>query len=302
MWLLIEKTIGAQLLMDVLESDPTPSQLTTALKQQLRATSVSPSQSVFLMVPAEGDSPSLAHFRALLKDRIHFVMIEYPGWREMIDAGAGFEAIVDAAVAQISRQSSQDVPCLLAGYSFGGLVAVETARRLVEHGRRIDFLALIDTRAERPPEETRQARSVSRPMKFIGKIFSALILISAFRPLKIMGQLATLLPAKQAFTIEYMLNTRLRTRSLRRLQLGTIRMPITLYRSNEGSSLDNGWSAHCSQVAVVPIGGDHHSILEPPFLDILCARFLETVEPFDLNINCDQKDIADVVAGMNSRD
>jgi acyl-CoA synthetase (AMP-forming)/AMP-acid ligase II/thioesterase domain-containing protein len=281
MWLLIEKTIGAQLLMDVLESDPTPSQLTTALKQQLRATPVSPSQSVFLMIPAEGDSPSLAHFRALLKDRIHFVMIKYPGWREMIDAGAGFEAIVDAAVAQICRQSGQDVPCLLAGYSFGGLVAVETGRRLVEHGRRIDFLGLIDTRAERPPEETRQARSVSRPMKFIGKIFSALILISAFRPLKIMGQLATLLPAKQAFTIEFMLNTRLRTRSLRRLQLNPLQAPITLYRSDEGSSLDNGWSVHCSQVTVVPTGGDHHSILEPPFLDILCTRFLEAVEPFD---------------------
>jgi thioesterase domain-containing protein len=171
----------------------------------------------------------------------------------------------------------------------------------MERGCPIDFLGLIDTRAERPPEETRQARSVSRPMKFIGKIFSALILISAFRPLKIMGQLATLLPAKQAFTIEFMLNTRLRTRSLRRLALQTIRMPITLYRSNEGSSPDNGWGAHCSQVAVVPIGGDHHSILEPPFLDILCARFLETIEPFDSDLNCDKWKPSNVAAQFYSR-
>jgi acyl-CoA synthetase (AMP-forming)/AMP-acid ligase II/thioesterase domain-containing protein len=283
MWLLIEKTLGMQLLMDALESDPTPSQLATALTQQLRASATSPSQSVFLMMPAEGDSPSLAHFRALLKDQVRFVMIEYPGWREMIDAGAGFDAIVAAAVAQIGRQSREDVPCRLVGYSFGGLVAVKAASRLVEQGRQIDFLALIDTRAERPPEKTRQARSVTRSMKLIGKMFSALILISAFRPLKLMGQLATLLPTKQAFAIQYMLNTRLRTRSLRRLQLEAIPMPITLYRSNEGTSPDNGWGAYCNQVAVVPIGGNHHSILEPPFLDILCEQFLKAIETFDIN-------------------
>jgi len=278
MWLLIEKTFGKRLLMDVFESDPTPSQLSAALEQQLSAAPVESSQSVFLMLPAEGDSPTLSHFRSVLKDQIRFVLIEYPGWREMIDAGAGFEALVDAAVAQICRQSRENEFCLLAGYSFGGLVAVETARRLTERGRQVGFLGLIDTRVERPPD-TGEKRSVSRPLKVVGKVISALILVSAFGPLKIMGRLATLLPAKRAFTIEFMLNTRLRTRSLHRLQLKPLQLPITLYRSLEDPSLlDNGWSAYCDRLAVVPIGGNHHSILEPPFLDSLCTRFLEAVE------------------------
>jgi thioesterase domain-containing protein len=279
MWLLIEKTFGKRLLMDVLQSDPTPSQLSAAIERQLCAADVKPSQSVFLMLPAEGDSPTLSHFRAVLKDQIRFVLIEYPGWREMIDAGAGFEAIVDAAVAQICGQSRENEFCLLAGYSFGGLVAVETARRLTERGRQVGFLGLIDTRVERPPDSG-EKRSVSRPLKVVGKVISALILASAFGPLKIMGQLATLLPAKRAFTIEFMLNTRLRTRSLHRLQLKPLGLPITLYRSSEHPStlLDNGWSAYCDRLAVVPIGGTHHSILEPPFLDSLRTRFLEAVE------------------------
>ena len=279
MWLLIEKTFGKRLLMDVLESDPTPSQLSAAIERQLCAAAVEPSQSVFLMLPAEGNSPTLSHFRSMLKNQIRFVLIEYPGWREMIDAGAGFEALVDAAVAQICGQSRENEFCLLAGYSFGGLVAVETARRLTERGRQVGFLGLIDTRVERPPD-TGETRNVSRPMKVVGKVISALILVSAFRPLKIMGQLATLLPAKRAFTIEFMLNTRLRTRSLHRLRLKPLQLPITLYRSSEHPStlLDNGWSAYCDGVAVVPIGGTHHSILEPPFLDSLCTRFLEAVE------------------------
>lgn len=279
MWLLIEKTFGRRLLMDVLESDPTPSQLSAAIERQLCAAAVKPSQSVFLMLPAEGDSPTLSHFRSVLKDQIRFVLIEYPGWREMIDAGAGFEALVDAAVAQICGQSRENECCLLAGYSFGGLVAVETARRLAERGRQVGFLGLIDTRVERPPD-TGEKRSVSRPMKIVGKIISALILVSAFGPLKILGRLATRLPAKRAFTIEFMLNTRLRTRSLHRLHLKPLELPITLYRSSEHPStlLDNGWSAYCDRVAVVPIGGTHHSILEPPFLDSLRKRFLEAVE------------------------
>jgi len=200
----------------------------------------------------------------------------------MIDAGAGFEVLVEAAAKQICAQSRVGDVCLLAGYSFGGLMAAETARRLEERGRRIGFLGLIDTE----PPEIAQARressatdltSVFRPMKFIGQAISALILMSAFRSLKIIGQLAELLPAKAAFTIEFMLNTRLRHGTLRRLHLKPIQLPITLYLSGEGASklLEDGWNAHCGRIAVVRIGGTHQSILEPPFLDVLCRRFFE---------------------------
>jgi len=294
MWLLIEKSLGMQLFMHVLESDPTPSQLTAALEQQLFAfpsgAALDPPAAplVFLMTPAEGDLANLAHFRFVLKDRIRFVTIEYPGWRELIDAGASFEALADAAVAQICRQSREDELCLLAGYSFGGLVALETARRLVERGRRIGFLGLIDTRPARPLGILQERSVISvpnfmpafRPSKIIGKIISLLILMSAFRLLKAFGQLATSLSAKRAFTIEFVLNTRLRKASLRRFLIKPLQVPITLYRSGENSStpLDNGWSAFCSQVAVVAVGGSHQSILEPPFLDILSKRFLSAVE------------------------
>jgi thioesterase domain-containing protein len=41
---------------------------------------------------------------------------------------------------------------------------------------------------------------------------------------------------------------------------------------------DNGWSGYCERLDVVPIGGTHHSILEPPHLDRLRTGFLEAVE------------------------
>jgi oxalate---CoA ligase len=313
LWLLIEKIVGERLSMEVLTLGSTPGQLTAALDQQLWALSgrsalhvpSAKAPLVFLMTPAQGDLPGLARFRAECKDDIRFAVIEYPSWREMIEAGGGFNVLVDAAVAQICALSRENDLCLLAGYSFGGLVAVETARRLVERGRRIDFLGLIDTQAVMPSAPRKRRQSIvsasarrlmewGRRINFPGlvdtqaampaapqitwqNIISALISRSAFRTLRIIGRLGALLPAKHAITIEYVMNERLRIESLRGLRLKPLQVPVTLYRSGEGYStlLDNGWGAYCSRVAVTPIGGTHHSMWEPPFLEILCARFLE---------------------------
>jgi oxalate---CoA ligase len=277
LWLLIEQALGTRLLMDMLDADPRASELVVALERQLSSRPSNEGQLVFLMTPADGDSPGLAHFRAALANRIRFSLIEYPDWRRMIDAGSRFEALVEAAVEQICQQTREHDACYLVGYSFGGFVAIEAARRLADHGRYVCFLGLIDSRTARPTETT-PTRKVPLVFALVGKIISALILVSAFRSLKLIGQMTTLLPAKSAFTIEFMLNARLRNRSLRRLQLKPLNVPVTLYRSDEGPSTDNGWGAYCSELTIIPIGGDHHSILAPPHIELLNERFLQSVE------------------------
>jgi oxalate---CoA ligase len=276
-WLLIEQALGRRLLMDVLDADPKPSEIAAHLERQLNLGSSDQGQLVFLMTPAEGDSPGQAHFRSALGNQVRFSLIKYPDWRNMIDVGSSFDALVDAAIDQICEQTHEHDSCYLAGYSFGGFVAMEAARRLADHNRHVSFLGLIDTRTERPTE-TRRTRKVPIAFAIAGKIMSALIRLSAFRPLKLMGQIATFLPAKSAFTLEFMLNARLRTRSLGRFQLKPLNIPVTLYRSDEGSLKDNGWGVYCSNLTIVPIGGDHHSILGPPYIDLLSKRFLESIE------------------------
>ena len=277
MWLSIEKMLGVRLSMDVLSAALKPSELKAALIRQVEAAPSKGSQPLFLMTPAEGDTPALSHFRALLSDRIHWVLIDYPGWREMIDSGARFDVLVEAAVEQICRQLDPNEECRLAGYSFGGFVAVETARRLLERNRRISFVGVIDTRLERPTD-TRLALKTPLILRLTGKLITALILISAFRPLKLIAHLASGLPDKSAFTIEFMLNTRLRTKSLLRLRLKPLPIPLTLFRSDEGSLPDNGWGAYCDQLTVNRIGGDHNSILEPPFREVLRKTFVAAIE------------------------
>jgi thioesterase domain-containing protein len=115
------------------------------------------------MPPADGDLPQHARFRAVLKDEIRCVVIRYPTWQEMIDAGGLFDAIVGSAVSQIVAHQDCDA-YLLVGYSFGGFVAWETACRLVQMGRRVAFVGLIDTRRawDRPAIDRPEAQLGSR--------------------------------------------------------------------------------------------------------------------------------------------
>jgi len=308
---MIEKELGAHLSMDVLDTEPTPSRLVSALEQQLRggsdatAIQLTPSSvpTVFLMLPAGGDLPDLARFRATLKGKIRFALIQYPDWREMIEAGSDFSALVDSSVAQICAQTRENDVVMLAGYSFGGLVAIEATRSLLERGRRVTFVGLIDTRAIDPqPVVRRLRRFVSRrtpqkssttgsqttgqfrtrvtgPPSRWQALISALILVRAFRTLKVVGRLEARLPEKQAFTLDSAINWRLRTESLRRLHLKSLEAPVTLFRSDEGrQSTDYGWSAICRRLTVIPIGGTHETMMSHPTLEHFCKQFQDAVE------------------------
>jgi thioesterase domain-containing protein len=258
-----------------------------SLVQELRAASDRPrldlststAPIVFLMPPAAGSSLELARFRAAFKGRIRFVTIEYPDWRRMIDGGVGFEALVDAAVSQVCAVGQVSDRYLLAGYSFGGLVALEVARRLLEHGRQVDFLGLIDTRATKPLAPNRWRAAIA-----------TLVSMSAFRSLKVIGHLAKLLPARRAHLVEQELNARFRMTGMDRLGLESLQVPVTLYKSDESPSLspNDWWPSHCSQLEVVAIGGTHHSILESPRLDTLRAHFLEAIDSVNSATECAQ--------------
>jgi acyl-CoA synthetase (AMP-forming)/AMP-acid ligase II/thioesterase domain-containing protein len=300
LWIVIEEILGSRLPLDVLELGMTPTRLAAAIEQQLRPSAGKTvlnqlsrrPPAVIFMPPATGDLPMLARFRAKLKDQIRFVVIQYPAWREMLAAGAGFDVLVDAAVSQIHAECGDRDVILLAGYSFGGFVARETARRIVENGRRVSFLGLIDTRCTSPRRARRNLLDrVCRTLRLVllrqtellvkapRRIIAALICTSAFPLLRLMGHLALQLPPRASFALHLELITQLRTKSLRRMLLKPLLVPTTLFRSDDPSSLpDYGWHAHCGQLTMIPISGSHQTLFEPPTCDILSARFLEAVE------------------------
>jgi len=58
---------------------------------------------------------------------------------------------IAAAHADLVRSQQLPGPCLLAGYSFGGLLAIEVAHQLQRDGRRVDIIFLLDAWASMPP-------------------------------------------------------------------------------------------------------------------------------------------------------
>ena len=295
LWFFIEEFLNKRLPLDALNSSATPSDLIAAIEKLLDSAPfpVVSSQDarplVFFMPAFDGDAPNLVRLRAEFQGKLRFAVAHYPSWREMCSAGARFDLIIDAVMAQVIATFGKN-DCLLAGYSFGGFVAWDIARRLMESGRRVPFVGLIDTRRKdltNPPgsRSIRILRSMYANRQVAKGVLPKLVIrpliyVSAFPILQAIGNLAMLLPARAAFQFHSALIAELRLHALRQSETKPLQMPVTLFRSDEqlSTSPDFGWGALCAKLDVVPIGGSHGSILEPPRRALLYKSFLAAVE------------------------
>ena len=296
LWFYLEQGLGMRFPLETLLAETTPRMLIAAIEKDLSLSDhkfdvdrdAQRLPLVFVVPTAHGDLPDLARFRAALEDFIRFVTIRYPSWSEMIDAGSGFDVLINAAVAQILAESDNDI--YLLGNSFGGFVAFEAARRIMELGRRVSFVGLIDTRrdnllqlhtsmAVKARKALRLIRSGVRSLStvLLEALLRALTMTSAFRLLRAMGHMAVLLPANAAFMFRWRLEQQLRYGALEKWTLKPLNSPVTLFQSGD-RDLDYGWSALCSHLSIIPVSGGHELILEPPYRDIFCARFLQAVD------------------------
>jgi thioesterase domain-containing protein len=287
LWFIVEEALGRPLPLDTLQFDATPSRLIAAIETVLTAPVPSAAGNgdtrplVFLMPAYEGDVPILATFRAAFADRIRFTVIRYPSWREMIDARIDFDAIADASVDQILAQSAGR-PVLLSGYSFGGFVAWEVARRLIRLGTTVQFLGLIDTRRAQPLTRDRLMVRVGRiwtDAALLRKTLRLLFRRSAFRTLRTFVRLAMRLPSRASFAFHARLIAELRLWALHAWTFEKLPIEVTLFTTYDPLSPhpDYGWGALCDNLAIVPIGGSHTTVFEPAYRDLLCERFLDKV-------------------------
>jgi acyl-CoA synthetase (AMP-forming)/AMP-acid ligase II/thioesterase domain-containing protein len=288
LWCLIEETLGRRLVINSLELHATPAMLIAEVERQLSAsqTIVSRAPLAFFLPSADGDTPLQAQFRAAFHNQIRFEVVQYPPWRDLIDAGADFGVLIEAAVDQIQAMSDGDV--LLAGFSFGGFVASEVARRLMELHRRVIFVGLIDTQFgfQLHPHQSGLAKAWSLVRKIFLDPASLEVTVvkflarhSAFRILRRLGELAKRLPAKIAFRWQYRINYHLRVQAMYRWALKPVAAPIYLFRTDEfpQTSAQSTWGALAKQLQIVSVGGTHLSILRPPARELLCREFLKAV-------------------------
>lgn len=309
LWSLIEETLGNRLVMESLESSATPTALIAAVERQLfpvaqqtvSPTNISCSSAislpstetaehgrrtplVFFLPPADGDTPIQAQFRAAFHNQIRFKVVQYPQWRELIDAGVEFRVIVEATVAQILSTNVDDI--YLAGFSFGGFVAWEASRRLIAYNRHVCFVGLIDTHPAlqfsqrwRPKVIDIAHHFCRSPQSAAAMLLNFLAQRSAFRLLRRLGQLATCLPGKIGFKFYYHLNYRLRAEAMHRWKMTPTEAPVYLFRTDEfpADTAELSWGPLSKKLKIISVGSAHLSVLHSPGREILCRRFLQTI-------------------------
>lgn len=255
---------------------------------------------VFLFPGLDGDEPRLAQFRAELKQRIRFTLIDYPDWPEMVRRGRSFSALADAAVSQITAHQPSG-RLLLTGYSFGGDVAFGAALRLRELGRDVAFLGILDT----DPEHAEQSAAVDRhgPMLPHARHVLAAIaydklhaslgvllakcardVVGLERSLRHTGWWRPWLSPRTAFAFDRRTRTILRVRArwqwYRAGPRRTLDVPTVLFRSTAHATeatADLGWRSRCPALRVANADGDHHTMLDAPHRAVLCDRFADAV-------------------------
>jgi len=305
LWLQIEQQLAMQVPLEHLEINTTPKKLISTIEKLLEPAGVrsfvdhsrQPQPLIFFMPSAHGDDPLLAQFRAAFKGGIRFEVIQYPQLSDLIDGGAGFDVMVEAAVAQIVAKCGDDA-CYLAGYSFGGFVAWEAARRLIQSGHDVGFLGLIDSRRSTTRRQERRSilakasgylgRTWRRPRQAYQQAYrdalwwltESLTRNCRLPVLRKINGLVTPLPGAAAFTFRLELLARLRSIALEKWTVEPLEVPATLFRSDEysASAPDYGWGALCKQLVVRPINGGHRTLLQSEFRETLCAQFLRAVK------------------------
>lgn len=263
----------------------------------------SPLPSLFLFPGMGGYDPEFIRLGSFCEAEVQPVAVAYPHWTVLFHKpGFDLDALVGAAVAQIVAEASPG-PVLLAGYSFGGLVAFAAAARLRELGSPVGFLGLLDIEA-RPGND--DATGAIRPPMTRGQELS--------------GFLAALRRGDGAGRLAYVLSRRLispRWRPLLRLWAGLPRRrrpsPFTLYLDRDllfwhlrpllrqwaclretlpksdaqtflfrtvqhadGLSADLDWAPLCPGLSVVRLPGTHLSLVRM-FLPQLGAAFRQAI-------------------------
>jgi amino acid adenylation domain-containing protein len=248
---------------------------------------------VFLVPGKWGDTPLLARFRMACAKSIRVVPTSYPDLGCL--ARGGYEDIVAHLVAQI-EQFAPDGAILLAGYSLGGDFAYAVADRLSKRGRRISALLVLDTDAEPyssdPPAERRSlAQRLSTLFGLVrkrdwGTLAEAILTPSVVTGPVGLGALRFLLSFRLpgtshfAFRLTWHLRAMLvqfhRGDWVRDVPPTRSSVPVVLFRSEEGG-VDLGWDARTDKLTVVPVPGDHVSMLDPENSQDLVAEFNRAV-------------------------
>jgi thioesterase domain-containing protein/acyl carrier protein len=199
-------------------------------------------------------------------------------------------------------------PYRLGGMSMGGVVAFEMARQMREQGQEVSFLALVDsylpstTQAETTSPEINDAQDLATFALLLGFTYEQLLAVgNRIFTLPAENRLAALLAEGKAIgllTAEMSLEDlsvmleafKLNSKLMEQYQGGSYDGLVTLFRAEldpvssrggDGQAFprepQGGWEKLAAGVQVIPVPGDHFSMIRDPHVKILARELLACI-------------------------
>lgn len=255
---------------------------------------------LFVLPGIYGEKTELSEFRSRLLDRVPVEIIGLESIQEPLADLTDMKAIGEAVAREISRHSPEGF-LRLAGYSFGGSVAFEAARYLIDSGRGLRFLGIIDVLGPRPEadnvQESRWGKRIIRLTRKIsagghggvsGLAYRAIReLLGRFcssdsRLRRVLATVHRFWSSREEF-VRRMLLYHFRRRAMENWRPTPIRGPVFLAISEENLSAIDQWNSLCPQARTIQLPGKHGNVLKPPSLEILLAEFANSVQDADVS-------------------
>ncbi|GAA3955139.1 type I polyketide synthase [Actinomadura viridis] len=200
-----------------------------------------------------------------------------------------------ARYAERLQEARPDGAFRLGGWSFGGVLAYETARRLAAAGREVELVVLFDAGLPLPVENESDslARRFAAFADYINETYGLGVDLTyeELAGLDEEAQFALVMERAEALAdhippaaLTHQLTSHQDTRSLEAYRPGPYDGPVLLYRAPEETPwsvkdaryvLDgtNGFGGLCSALEVVTVPGTHHlNLLDPPGVEFMAAH------------------------------
>jgi phthiocerol/phenolphthiocerol synthesis type-I polyketide synthase D len=245
---------------------------------------------VFLFHPAGGPT-------SVYQELVRLLPEGQPAYGlERIDEGETVEGKA-ACYLELIREIQPHGPYLLGGWSFGGCLAYETAKRLTAAGERVGGVFMIDTilplpapdkpvrdllleRFERFAEHVEQTYGV--PLEIPRAELEQLGEHEQIR--LVLSRLADRVPGMGQGVLHHQYTSYLDARVAERYVPGPYAGPVLLLRAQDPHPLTTaldprylrtddalGWDAHCADLEIVRVPGDHLSMIDPPHVSVIAA-------------------------------
>jgi phthiocerol/phenolphthiocerol synthesis type-I polyketide synthase D len=195
-------------------------------------------------------------------------------------------------------------PYHLLGWSFGGCLAYEVARQLRETDQAVGFLGLIDTilPAALPGLDSKELllERFGRFAEYIEKTYGRRLDLPyeelAATPDEQQIDVVMRLVAEAGLDmspgiLEHQRTSYIDARVGERYQPQPCPDPVVLYRAQEAQRLttsldpryvrgepDLGWASLCPSLEVVPVQGDHLSLIDPPHVEVIAQHLTQALQ------------------------